>query len=404
MLRVLHVHSGNLYGGVETCLSVMAGLGERCGVEFEFALCFEGRSSAELRAAGARVKMLGEARFRQPRRIVAARKVLRDLLAERSFDAVIVHNVWGLILFGSTVRRAGVRLVFHVRGTLGDSRSMLEQLARFEACDLIVCNSRFTASTVDRVFRGARREVAYNPVRLKPVAADARARKRQELGLDDDTVLITQVSRMEPWKGHLLHLEALAGLRTRKKWVCLIVGGSQRAEEDAYVASVHALAARLGIAENVRFLGDRSDVAEILAASDIFCQPNTGPEPFGNVFVEALIAGLPVVTTAMGGALEIVNPSCGILCPPGDVAKITIALDTLIDDAELRRRMAGPARQRARDISDPETQIRHYRDVIASVVRPAGTLELIPGPAASGAIVSSTRCGIRSCVSLSSSR
>ena len=56
----------------------------------------------------------------------------------------------------------------------------------------------------------------------------------------------------------------------------------------------------------------RDDVPRLLAAADIFCQPNLGPEPFGIGFVEALSAGLPVITTATGGALEIVDGDCGI--------------------------------------------------------------------------------------------
>ena len=55
---------------------------------------------------------------------------------------------------------------------------------------------------------------------------------------------------------------------------------------------------RRGIAGRVRFLGERRDVAACMHAADIHCQPNTAPEPFGLVFVEALYAGLPVVTTA----------------------------------------------------------------------------------------------------------
>ena len=58
-------------------------------------------------------------------------------------------------------------------------------------------------------------------------------------------------------------------------------------------------------------------------AADIHCQPNTAPEPFGLVFVEALYAGLPVVTTALGGALEILTDACGVLVPAGDAPALT---------------------------------------------------------------------------------
>ena len=68
----------------------------------------------------------------------------------------------------------------------------------------------------------------------------------------------------------------------------------------------------------MRFLGQREDVPRLMAAADVFCQPNTGPEPFGIVLVEALYAGLPVVTSGFGGAAEIVDQTCGVLTAPGD--------------------------------------------------------------------------------------
>ena len=74
-----------------------------------------------------------------------------------------------------------------------------------------------------------------------------------------------------------------------------------------YLEGLRAEAAALGIGWRVNFLGQRGDVARLLAAADTHCQPNTGPEPFGITFVEALYAGLPVVTTSIGGALEIVR-------------------------------------------------------------------------------------------------
>jgi hypothetical protein len=68
-----------------------------------------------------------------------------------------------------------------------------------------------------------------------------------------------------------------------------------------------------GVADRVRFIGERSDVGRLLAAASVHCQANLRPEPFGIALVEALAVGLPVVTVAMGGALEIVDESCGML-------------------------------------------------------------------------------------------
>jgi glycosyltransferase involved in cell wall biosynthesis len=109
---------------------------------------------------------------------------------------------------------------------------------------------------------------------------------------------------------------------------------------------LRARAERLGIAKRIRFLGERRDVARLLAAADVHCQPNVGPEPFGLCFIEALWAGLPVVTSAIGGALEIVTPELGELVPPRDADALSAALARCMDDPSKRRAAAaaGPAR------------------------------------------------------------
>ena len=107
----------------------------------------------------------------------------------------------------------------------------------------------------------------------------------------------------------------------------------------------------------MRFISEGSDVASLLSASDIFCQPNTRPEPFGIAFVEALYAGLPVVTMAHGGAAEIVDTSCGVLLEPGDVAGLARTLRCLIVDSALRAQYGVTAVERASAIANPLAQI-----------------------------------------------
>ena len=133
-------------------------------------------------------------------------------------------------------------------------------------------------------------------------------------------------------EGAEIHLETLGQLRDLSDWVCWIVGSAQRPDEARYERELHAVAKQHGIEERVRFVGQRSDVSRILSAADIYCQPNTSPEPFGLTLIEALQAGLPVITSAMGGATEVVNDSCGILVPAGNIADLASALRLLVDN------------------------------------------------------------------------
>jgi glycosyltransferase involved in cell wall biosynthesis len=130
---------------------------------------------------------------------------------------------------------------------------------------------------------------------------------------------------------------------------------------------LQATAHELGIAGRVRFLGQRSDVPKLMAAADIFCQPNQGPEPFGIVFIEALWAGRPVITSALGGALEIVDESCGFKVQPDDSESLARPLESLIESVELRQRLGGAGAARARHLCDPATQIKKLGELSQSM-------------------------------------
>jgi glycosyltransferase involved in cell wall biosynthesis len=223
---------------------------------------------------------------------------------------------------------------------------------------LVICYSAFTARTIERLYPGAPTEVVYAPVALRsvPSGPDHRARIRRMLDTDTTAMVVIQASRSEAWKGHTRLIDALAALRDLS-WVWWQVGGAQRPAEARYLSTLREQAAAAGIADRVRWLGERDDVGELLQAADIHCQANTAPEPFGVALVEALAAGLPVVTSELGGALEIVDASCGILVPPDDTSTLAAALRRLMADDELRRRLSSAGPARARRLCDPSTQL-----------------------------------------------
>ncbi|MGI9065015.1 MAG: glycosyltransferase [Pyrinomonadaceae bacterium] len=358
-MRVLHVHSGNLYGGIESMLLTLARERNVCpDMQSAFALCFEGRLRDDLTTAGAAVYSLGPARIRQPLLVRRARQNLRGLLHREIFDVVVTHSCWSQAIFGPTVLASSLPLVFHMHGP-ADGKRWLERWARRTSPDRVLCNSQFTAATLTRLYPRARSQVVYCPVSPPqiPYSKSELGNTRAELQTADDATVIIQVSRIERLKGHSLHLDALGLLKDLPNWVCWLVGGAQRQEEVRYLEALNIHATRLGIADRVRFLGQRSDVSMLLAAADIYCQPNTEPDSFGISFIEALDASLPVVTTDIGGAREIVVDSCGVLVPPGDIHSLAKTLRQLIENRSARARlgMAGPGR--ARELCDPAIQM-----------------------------------------------
>lgn len=378
MIRALHIHSGNLYGGVETLLSTLQReRAARPALAQEFALSFEGRLSEELRAMGARVHVLGDARVRSPLSVWRARRRLAGVIESERFDLAICHSAWSQSLFGKSVREAGLPLALWMHAP-ADGSHWLERFARRTAPpELIICNSRFTAKTAERLDARARVEIIYCPVsppaeaakRETSEARKIRAEIRAEFDTHETAIVIAQSSRMEEWKGHFLHLEALSELKDAEGWVCWIIGGGQRASEIEYAQALKERAASLGIADRVRFVGERRDVSRALAAADVFCQPNAGAEPFGIAFIEAMYAGLPIVTTALGGALEIVDETCGALVAPGDAQALASALRELIEDEGLRSKLGANGPERARFLCDPEKQLAALEGALLKLTR-----------------------------------
>ncbi len=378
-MRVLHIAAGNLYGGVETLLVTLARCRALCpAMEPEFALCFEGRLSSELRAAGVPVHMLGQTRVRRPDSIWRARRRLSALLVGRAFDAAICHMAWPQAIFAPVVRAAALPLAFWLHDATG-GRHWLERWARRTRPDLALCNSRFTATGLDNLYPGVPSEIIYCPVAPgPPCGSGARAGLRAELNTAADAAVIVQVSRLEEWKGHRLLLQALGRLREVPGWTCWIAGGAQRAHEAQYLEKLKLLSSELGIGGRVRFLGQRSDVPRLLAAADIFCQPNSGPEPFGIAFIEALYAGLPVVSTAIGGALEIIDDTCGILVKAGDIDGLARALGKLVEDTGARLQLAGCAPGRAHALCEPAHQLARLAAALEQRFAPSAAPAEVP--------------------------
>jgi glycosyltransferase involved in cell wall biosynthesis len=368
-MRVLHVSAGNLFGGVETLLATLARFQDRCPEMLpHFALCFDGKLGEILRQTAVPVHMLGPVRVSRPWTVGRARRNLAQLLQKIAFDVVICHSVWPMAIFSPVVRLSRMPLVFWlhdaVRGT-----HWLERWARRTAPDLAVCNSRFTAATLKNLYPAAECEVVYCPVAMPELAHHDRAAVRADLSTPENTVLVIQVSRLERWKGHLLHLEALGKLRDLTEWMAWFVGGVQRPPEAHYLEELKTRTNQLKISQRVRFLGQRPDVPRLLAAADIHCQPNSGPEPFGITFVEGLLAGLPVVTTALGGAKEIIDETCGILVPPGDPIVLADTLRRLIENAVVRARLGRAGPSRARSLCDPGRQLDRIHGVCQRALR-----------------------------------
>jgi glycosyltransferase involved in cell wall biosynthesis len=179
----------------------------------------------------------------------------------------------------------------------------------------------------------------FDPAR---VTKDVRAAIRREVGAEDPSVpVLTVVGEMIPRKRHADALLAFSRLlRTHPGAVLLLVG------EGVLMERLRARAVELGVADNVRFLGFRQDIADILGATDVFVFPS-GQEGLPCSVQESLAMGVPVVATDVRGCADLVDDSCGRLAPLGDTDALAARLSELIDiGTEGRARLGAAGRAR----------------------------------------------------------
>lgn len=176
----------------------------------------------------------------------------------------------------------------------------------------------------------SRVEVIYDAPDTERFSPTQAGRFRQRIGIDDDRPVVSSAGRIDTWKGFDVLLDAVGAIRRSRPEVEVVVAGGAVEDKEDYAAR---LAARAGAMEGVRWLGHRSDLAELLADSDVFVLASTEPEPYGMVLAEAAASGVPIVATDQGGPREIVRSlpkGHGALVPAFDPEALAAAVVELL--------------------------------------------------------------------------
>jgi glycosyltransferase involved in cell wall biosynthesis len=191
---------------------------------------------------------------------------------------------------------------------------------------------------------------------------DREASKQRLLQIDPRHPVIGTVASLVPRKAQQVFLKAVPHvLEVYPDTLFVLAGeGSSRSE-------LEALARQLGVVEQVRFLGLRRDIPEILRALDIFVL-TSAYEPFGNVVIEAMASGLPVVCTAVDGVPELVTDDTGVLVPSGDSMAVATAVIELLRDPARREAMGQAGRRRAVEHFSLETMIRKREALLSELL------------------------------------
>ncbi len=222
---------------------------------------------------------------------------------------------------------------------IGNARAVVQELAEKEGCP---------QDKLHLIYNG----IASSGPGMTKVEA------RRLLRLPAEGFVATMVANLYSYKGHTDLIAALAGIADQlpQPWVVLCAGRDAGA-----AAAISRAIAEKGLGEHVRLLGERSDVATLLAASDIGILSSTANEGFSNAILESMVAGLPMVVTDIGGNAEaVVDGVTGLVVPACDPAALGAAILKLACNRSSGSAMGERARERVREHFSLSVSVDRY--------------------------------------------
>lgn len=290
-------------------------------------------------------------------------RVLRKLLTELQPDLVHTNSLKSALYGGVAGRLAVVPVLWHVRDRI--ARDYLPRpvvmMVRFAARLLptaVIANSQATLDTLPR--RGV--------VLASPVVPDAVVMPPARLTHSDRPLTIGLVGRLSPWKGQDVFLRAFALAFPSGSERAHLVGSVMFGEHE-WEASLRALVSELGLTDRVVFRGFQEDIWAEYAQLDIAVHASTTPEPFGQVVLEAMASGVPIIASNEGGPAEVVSDGVdGLLVAPRDPALLAAALVALASSASQRSDLAAAGRVTAEKYR-PERTAQGLLEIYRSLLR-----------------------------------
>lgn len=361
-MSILFIITGLHTGGAERHLSLLLPRLAARGIEVSvYVVGEDGPMSGPIRAAGIPVTCATQEapwieRLGSPFRGAAVYffSTLNLYRAIRRTRPAICHAFLptAVIVAGLATSMAGSVRVIASRRSLRQYQAATPWRARLErflmrGMDAVLGNSQAVVRELaEEGISESRLGLIYNGV--EPIGRptdEQRRQSRRRLGFPEDALLMVVVANLIAYKGHRDLISALHMARhdIRAPWCVLCVG-----RDDGIGAELRAFAQECGLAENVQFLGERTDTMDLYRCADISILASH-QEGFSNTVLESMSAGLPVLATDVGGNAEALDGGkAGRLVPSGDPQAMAAAILDLARNPGLRRELGALAERRVR--------------------------------------------------------
>ncbi|MFQ6027324.1 MAG: glycosyltransferase [Dehalococcoidia bacterium] len=373
-IKVFVLIKGLEVGGAEKLLTTTLPCANRDDFEYEVGYLVPGKDalSQELEQQGIPVFCLGQSRFYDMRVILRLAKLLR----QRQVDILHIHLPFPGIIGRIAGRLAGVsRIVYSEHSPVHRYHALTRLASRltYSWNDAVIAVSNEVYKSVEQYYGSLRRSrllTIYNGIE-DPAAADptgsndTRESVRQELGIPEGNSVVINVAGFRPEKGHFRLLQAAELVLPGNPQVTFLLVGQGETEE-----AVRAEVSRLGLEKSFVFAGFRNDIPRLPRASDLFLLASDY-EGLPVSLLEAMGAGLPSVSTRVGGVPEVVEEGVeGLMVSPEDPEQMAEAVLRLLGDADTRLRMGQAGLDRVNRQFSVQRMVDQteglYRELLAS--------------------------------------
>lgn len=364
-MNIVHTEASCGWGGQELrILSEAAGLIDR-GHRVTLLCPEESNIFREAGRFGVPVEALSIGRKR-----IAGLRALRRWFASHAVDVINTHSstdTWLSALACATLRAAPpIVRTRHISAAIPKNAASRWLYAK-ATCHVVTTGEALRRQLIEENGIPAAQVTSVptgiDPLRFAPPLAEAKRALRRELGLDTDDRYVGIVATLRSWKGHTFLLEAFATF-DRSGWRLLIVGDGPQRE------ALQNKIAELGLEGKAILAGQQSAPERWLQALDIFCLPSYANEGVPQAVLQAMLTGLPIVTTPIGAITEAVTDGkTGLVVPARDPAALSAALVRLADDPRFAAALGSAARKDALERYTRDVMLDRMERIFADVCR-----------------------------------
>lgn len=300
------------------------------------------------------------------RALLRHRRMLRKEIESLRPDVIVSNSLRSAVALAAA--NPQVPMLYYVRQDM--SVSSMGRLQRAVALRVVfpkfvgfIANSEWTATTIPSKLRDGR-TVGIAP----PISGVSDIKSRTEPLLESGRPRIVWLGRLARWKGLHVLLDAMRLLEERGVALDVTVAGAAIHEGEDYESEIRERSSLLN--SPPRFVGHVDDIESLLHASDILVHTSTIPEPFGQVIVQGMAAGLAVVASGVGGPAGILEQGVsGVLVPPSDAEALAATLANLLDDPERTRALGQSARRVVEERFTDDVMAQAFDEVVRSAAR-----------------------------------